>query len=194
MKTTRQRLLDTLLDRSEIEICHEYGEHGYTLGADKQAILFGDWNKLKNYPNFMRWLETNFELEWGDEWIIDYVNLKAYRTQPDGYGWQQQFRVIDTGELLTPDNDVEEWIEFCQITHETDLERTLNVIPNFIEDSDIINEGFKLLNDDLENGFYGRTDSPNEIAKELLNERHTSVLFRVSEVGPFSINFELFVK
>ena len=190
----RQQLIQSMLDNTEIEACSEYGEPGYTLDNNKKAILFGDWNKLDNYTNVMEWLSTNFELEWYDEWIIDYDNLKAYRTQPDGYGWQQQVRFTETGELLTPDSDASDWIEFCQVTHETDLKGNLNVVPGFIEDSDLLDEGFKLLNDDLENGFYGRNDSPNKIAKDLINEGYTAVLFRLSGVGQISINFELLVK
>src|SRR5690554_2608429 len=110
----KEQVLNALLDSGEIEqICSEYGEQGYILEVGKEAILFANWNNFDKYPNFMEWLENNYELEWLDEWIIDYDYSKAYRISPDSYNWQQQVRITDCGELITPDSDIEDWIEYC---------------------------------------------------------------------------------
>jgi len=79
----------------------EYGEPGYTLEDGKRAILFGNWNEIDNESEaFKEWLEKEFELEWCDEWVMDYVNGKAYRTQPDGYEWQPSYVLTGDGEIL----------------------------------------------------------------------------------------------
>ena len=189
----REAVLNNLLENCEIEnICSEYGEQGYTLEEDKKAILFANWNNFDKYPNFMKWLEKNYEIEWSDEWIIDYNNYKAYRTQPNSYGWQQQFRITDCGELITPDSDIEDWIDYCVMT---DYKQQARCLPDFIEEGLLIEEGFKLISEDNANGWYGRADDPNEIAENVFNEtEYTEIIFVLDSVGQFEISFSVYAR
>ncbi len=96
--------------REEIEIVSEYGEQGYTLEEGKQAILLSNWNKFDKYPNIMKFFEENFEMEWNDEWVVDYTNGRCFRSSPDSYGWQPQFvffndEIISVDELNKLDED-----------------------------------------------------------------------------------------
>lgn len=188
----REAVLNNLLENGEIEnICSEYGEQGYTLEQNKKAILFANWNNFDKYPNFMEWIEENYEIEWSDEWIIDYNESKAYRTSPNSYGWQQQVRITDCGELITPDSDIKDWIDYCVMT---DYKQQARCLPDFIDEELLIEEGFKLILEDNANGWYGRADDPNEIAENVFNEtNYTEILFVLDSVGQFEVSFSVYV-
>ena len=52
------------------------------------------------------------ELEWSDEWVVQSDNAsKCYRTTGDSYGWQSSILWTDGGDFLTPDDDIDAWIE-----------------------------------------------------------------------------------
>lgn len=189
----REAVLNNLLENGEIEsICSQYGEQGYTLEQDKKAILFANWNNFDKYPNFMEWVEQNYEIEWSDEWVIDYNESKAYRTSPNSYGWQQQVRITDDGELITPDSDIEDWIYYCVMT---DYNQQARCLPDFIEEELLVEQGFKLISEDLENGWYGRVDNPNKIAEEVFNEdKYEEIIFTLDSVGQFSMNFSVYAR
>lgn len=182
----REQILETLFENGEIQYCSQYGEQGYNLEENKKLILFANWNDFDKHPNFMQWLEENYECEWSDEWIIDYENDKCYRTVANSYGWQQQWRFHDCGELLTPDSDISDWLEYV----ENDPKR---VLPSFLE-VDLEELGYELINDDLQSGWYGRHDSPEEILEELESQGYTSVVFQLACVSQFAVDFEVYAK
>lgn len=128
----KKQVLGRLIDNGDMDIAYEYGESDYTLEENKKAILFANWNRLDKYPNFMNWIEESYEIEWDDEWIIDPNSNKAYRSQSNSYGWQQQYRISDCGDLITPDSDIEDWINFCKVTA-NNLHRTPQCLPDFID-------------------------------------------------------------
>lgn len=185
--TLAERVLEQLLNTGDIDRCEEYGEPGYDLEEGKKAILFADWNPFDKYPNFMEWIEDNYEIEWSDEWMIDHNTGKAYRCVADSYGWEQQFRITEDGELITPDDDVSEWIDHCKIDDRTML-HTPSALPSFISQEDIEAEGFELINDDLQNGWYDRVDDPKQIVDEYLGE-YKEIVFSLNGVGQFSVDF-----
>lgn len=189
----REQVLNNLLENGGItELCTEYGEQGYYLEEGKKAILFADWNDFDDYPNFMEWIEENYEIEWSDEWVIDYECDKAYRTSPDSYGWQRQFRFTECGQLITPDNDIEDWIEHCVMTDEGQQARCL---PYFIDKERLIEQGFKLISEDNANGLHGRADNPNEIAEEVFDEtEYTEIIFVLDSVGQFELEFSVYAR
>lgn len=192
MNALLEKVLNVKIESGDIEACSEYGEDGYILEDGKKAILFANWNEFDKYPNFMEWVEANYEIEWSDEWIISHEHGKAYRSSPDSYGWQQQFRITEDGEIITPDDDAEVWINHCKI-EDSESPHTPNALPYFISQEDIEAEGFKLLDDDLESGWYGRNDNPMEIAEEIIEEgKYKEVVFSLNAVGQFAIQFSTY--
>jgi len=99
-----------------IDFCSEYGELGYEVSEGKKAILFSDWNEFDKYPRIMEWIEENYEIEWSDEWVIDYNDNKCYRTIHDSYGWQPSMYMDNNGKIIPYDDinemDEEEFKEF----------------------------------------------------------------------------------
>ena len=86
-----------------IDYCSEYGEFGYKLSEGKKAILFSDWNDFDKYPRIMEWIEENYEIEWSDEWVIDYDNNKCYRIIHNSYGWQPSMYIEKNGKIIPYD-------------------------------------------------------------------------------------------
>lgn len=187
-----ENIVKLLEKRFHIEICSEYGEEGYDLPEDKKAILFGDWNYLDKYPNIIEYLEENYELEWHDEWYVCYNTGKAYRTRGDSYEWQSQIMYSESiGGYLTPDDDISFWIDEVKIT---DYNETMKALPSFICEDEIEKEGFKLLDESFENGYYDLADRPEEIAEELFKEGFTEIVFQIDYASQFSMGFSVYVK
>ena len=96
----------------EFSSANSYGEPGYDLG-DKQGIILSNWNDVDQADKDE--LEKEFELEWSDEWLIDYDDdCKAYRTSSDSYDWTPSFQLDDCGNIWTKStatDDVEGYLE-----------------------------------------------------------------------------------
>lgn len=195
------RLVDTLMKNiidemvyngnGDMDACSEYGEMGYKKENEDKPILLANWNPFYDkYPNVMEYIEEHYNFEWSDEWVIDYNNDKCYRCVGDSYGWEQQFRFTD-GELLTPDCDPEEWIDYVKIDQNNNYE--MRVLPSFL-DIDLNEYGFKLMDDDLENGWYDRNDDPQRISEDLFKQGFEEVIFVLQGVSQFATRFEAWAK
>jgi hypothetical protein len=171
------------VNNQQIEYCSHYGEPGYS--DPEKAILFANWNVIPT--SFTKRLEAQgYEMEWSDEWYIDYNHDKAYRTSPNSYGWQCRLMLTaDGGDYLTPDDSVSEWVAAC----ENDTNRAL---PAWISDADIEAEGWAKQSDVYEHGFHpGQTDNPADIAAKLDGADY---LFQITDVGQFDVRFQVWVK
>jgi hypothetical protein len=197
-------ILGILADRFDLTWCSHYGEPGYT--DPTKGILFANWNDIEKHgrrrfngqrvpynerarrSTICNYLEAaGFELEWSDEWYVDYNHDKAWRTSPDSYSWQCQVAYTD-GDILTPDDDISDWIEAFQ----DDADRAL---PSRFTADDLTEMGFVRFGDRFENGWHqGQTDDPHEIAKaaEAVGAEH--FIFRLTEVSQFDVRFECWVQ
>ncbi len=192
MHITKKRteiILNYLRDKHDVEECGHYGEPGY---QDPEAgILFANWNKVsKRLREYLE--ETGYELEWSDEWIVDYEWDKAYRTSPDSYQWQCQIHVTDDGEMLTPDDSYSSWIEEFQVTYHEGVGGEVKALPGHICPED--HGWIKFNSEAYESGWHsGQTDDPQEIASVLFERRIAdAVLFQLNEVSQFYVKFDVF--
>jgi hypothetical protein len=107
-------------------------------------------------------VDQGVSFEWYDEWTIDYDNGKAYRTSGDSYSWMQSFRWTDDGEMLTADDDIEEWIDYAK----NDSQKVLP--SNIITDTMLREAGFVKHNGQFESGWHpGQDDDPKRITDEM---------------------------
>ncbi len=213
--------LQRFIEQHQFEYCHEYGEPGYDLG-DKRIVVLGDyWCRCKNNPFagrpkgygydrdelvkpedlhsydahfpmlWKRW-EQIAEFEWCDEWMIDYENDKCYRTTGDSYSWQPSVIYTEYGDPLTPDDDIDTWVEWAA-EHPTE-----RIIPRHIYDkSDLEAIGFSEWNGVYENGWHpGQTDDPKAIVKEIRDQLgdDTEIVFSFTEASQFYIRFEAMIR
>lgn len=163
----------------------EYGEPGY---GPAKGILFCDWN---NIPKALqdRLEAQGYELEWSDEWTLDYEcsPVKAYRTSPDSYGWEPRVRQCD-GYYLTPDNDPEDWIA-------DSLNDNQRPLPSWFDDEHLTAAGFAVIDqDDKEVGFNpGQNETPEKFTPELTAEGKDFVL-QITDRGQFDVSYRIWTR
>ena len=192
MNITKKRtdiIINYLQEKHYAEYCSEYGESGYQ--NPESGIIFCDWN---NIPERIQYYlkEAGYELEWADEWHVDYNYDKAWRTKPDSYSWVRAIAFTDDGEVITPDDSVETWAEYAELT---DYDQPIRALPDWVEDDDIIKLGYIKIDDEFESGFYGTCDNPKKIAKQLFEKQSAeSVVFKTDYSEQFRIGFSVFYK
>jgi hypothetical protein len=173
------------LNPDDVQYASAYAEKGY---KDPEAgILFANWNDVSRRVQDIL-ARAGYELEWEDEWYTCSGCGKAFRTSPDSYGWQPSYADLsEHGELLCFDCvDPEEYLESL----EDNPRRALN-----LPEIDPANHGYVRLNEnEFENGWYGIEDDPQAIYKKVTQAGHKRILFQISGVGQFSINFNVWKK
>jgi len=172
-----------------MEYCSYYGEPGYHDPA--AGILFANWNDIsKRTADYLE--AAGYELEWSDEWTIDYNNDKAWRTSPDSYEWQCQIQYTDDGEMITPDDGAQVFIEHCAMT---DYKQPTRAVPEWVTVADIEAEGYQAINGYFEAGWHpGQTDDPKAIARKAFENGALSVVFRLKESSQFYVVFQGYAK
>lgn len=146
-----------------------------------------------HHPRVWAQLEAQgLSAEWSDEWLVDWDApvSKAYRTQPDSYSWQPVAIVTEDGFILTPDTDVSEWIAWARNDY------TRCIPEDAISTSQLEAQGFREFVCDLESGWYGREDSPEDYAAEIRRQHgeDAEFLFHLTSVEQFRINFCAFYR
>jgi hypothetical protein len=194
-----------LAERECWQWCSEYGEPGYGDVATTVVVLGDYWcgcdrveglhDYATHYPRlFARAERAGVELEWFDEWIIDYEADKAWRTSPDSYGWQSSVLFTEYGDILTPDSDPADIIEYA-------LSGDNRAISSrFLSIDDLAAMGFERWPDDdtsFESGWHpGQTDDPTVIADRIRAEHgeDVEILSYVTDVGQFDIRWITFYR
>lgn len=141
----------------------DYGEPGYSLSPDSHGVLFGDWNKCPSHVAHV--LEKQFDLEWLDEWITGRDSAKAYRTNPDSYGWLPYYAILN-GEIVGGDEIEDDPWEYVEeyLLNNADHACTFKI--------DLTAFGFTRIGDDRQNtyetGFHpGQNDDPHKIMADM---------------------------
>jgi hypothetical protein len=180
---TTQHLINLLCDKYDAQWCSFYGEPGYQ--NPKEGIIFANWyNVPSNIVDYME--AAGYELEWSDEWVIDYDYSKAYRCSPSSYDWEPSFRYTECGDMLTPDDsDINDWIS----EHEN---KPNKVLPSFITGVQLAALGYEKYGEDYESGLHQGMDAdPRKIYQQVQDEfKPTSVVFRMEGTSQFYITFE----
>ena len=189
---TREEVVQILEDHGVItDMALEYGEPGYE-EDDGKNILFGDWNYISN--EVWEWLEEEYNLEWSDEWIVNYNDSVAFRTQPDTYGWSQAFFLSEELEPIPIKGNEEEYIEkggFVNNCHA--------VVENVSEEK-MEELGFtKITQEDHCSGWYSYCEDPcdfieKNIPQELIDSGKLEYVFYSEGKGQFSINWSVWVR
>lgn len=167
MNITEKRtslILECLQNKHDASFCRYYGEPGYD--DPDFGIIFANCNNISG--RIGDYLEAaGFELEWSDEWVIDYNHDKAYRTSPNSYSWQPTaIYDSDSCDLLTPDSDIFDVIKALQSEYTSD---EIHLLPPWITEDQLTELGFIKQGSERESGWHpGQTADPKETLKELL--------------------------
>lgn len=212
---TITRILERYNDGSSDHItdtASEYGEPGYShrWGATTPLILLGDYwcrcehnprgdagkfhDIMSHHPRVWAQLESQgVQCEWYDEWWVDYETGKAWRTEPNSYGWQPSIIWCeDMCDYLTPDHDAEDWITWA-------ANDTARIIPRVVG-IDLASHGFTRWPDDstrFESGWHpGQTDDPKVITDNIRAEHGDAVdiVFYLDSTGQFDIAFSAWTR
>lgn len=195
--------LDAVFASHPPEYATEYGEPGYSdhgiVHHPYSLIVLGyywcrcpvfdphDPHPLhgmeRHYPETFKRLESlGVNFEWSDEWIVD-GNGKAYRTQPDSHSWLPSY-VISEGELITRDDDINEWIAYAS-------NEPSHAIPSHIYNgADLEREGFRRHNGTFETGWHpGQNADPSTVAETIreLHGEHADIVFVINGSGQFDL-------
>ena len=185
----------------------EYGEPGYNLSGDNTPMVvlgsywcrcdkFGDdrmHDIARHYPHAFERLEENgVVFEWYDEWMVDYHTSKAYRTQSDSYHWKPSVILTEDGEWLTPDDELETWIDWCA----NDSTRCLP--SNLYDGSDLESVGFERWEGTFESGWHPhQTDDPATIESAIRaahEDTELDIVFVLDNVGQFDMRFSAYFR
>ena len=204
---TVREIASALCDRHS-DVCSdyawEYGERGYSTRHDAETpiILFGNWWRAKRdkgnlgapdrWPRLFDQLsEQGAEFEWDDEWTISWEHDgKAFRTQPDCYGWQPSFHWTVDHDICTIDD-----LDYIIDDVRNSDERCIN-LATFNATRDLMPLGWEKFNGTFENGWYpGQNDDPKTIGPRFREAYpgHDTV-WVIDGVGQFDIAFQLWHK
>ena len=182
-------IFDYLQESFYAEWCGKYGEPGYN--DPEMGVVFANWNDVPK-PIQEALEEAGYELEWSDEWTIDYNNDKAYRTSPSSYHWEPQWILSEGGGYIFPDDGADAFIEECAMT---DWNQPMRCLPSSIHKQDLLDAGYVMFRDKLESGWHaGQTDDPETFAKQAFKEGAERVVFRKAENSQFYIVFECWAR
>jgi hypothetical protein len=205
--------LQGIMPNEFMDYAGSYGEPGYSLpeGKTPMVVLGNFWCRCANYKDerwpdsplhgidvhypaaFRKMEEQGVELVWSDEWMVDYHHDKAYRTTSDSYHWKPSVILTEDCEWMTPDDDLETWIDFLK----NDPSRCL---PDHIySPHDLIMAGFDQWGDEkFESGWHpGQNDDPKEVLAEILrayDEEDVEVVFVLDETSQFYLRFSAYYR
>lgn len=176
--------------------CHGYhrmqSAGGYGYGSDKRSGPPSPHELHSvdsHHPRLWRQLESQgVETAFRDEWMVDYETDKAYRTEPDSYHWEPSVIEDDTGEWMTPDTDIEVWVEWARNTPTRCLFSW--------QHSDLEAAGFENVNGVFEAGWFdGQDADPVKILKrykDATGDTDAEFVFALSENSQFYSKFVLY--
>jgi len=146
----------------------------------------------EHHPRVWATMETQgVEFEWHDEWMIDHDNDKAYRTEPDSYSWQPSYLYTEGGDILTPDDDIEDWIVELQ----NDPSRCMT--RRAWHWCDLEEAGFEQFNGPFESGWFeGQNDDPKMVTDAIRRQYDDDVdiLFYLNDTGQFDVRFTAWIR
>lgn len=175
--------------QGDVNFC-QIAEPGY----DPNIGVFANWNK---YPKWLKAIENLERLgcpisaEWSDEWVDCHECGKAYRSQPDSYGWTKSWWLGPYDcEIIcancTKEYGTEDYLEYLSEHHDH--------ADTFLDDGDLEDAGWRRVEEKFEHGLYGgQAANPKKIAAYLHRNGFDKLIFKVDSVGQFDMDFSVWV-
>lgn len=164
-------------------------------GGESRTYLATDLHSIEDHhPRVWAQLESQgVETAFYDEWWVDPSTSKAYRTTADSYSWQSSIQMTDDGEYLTPDDDIETWIEWAVNDPQRCLMREYR---HRLEAAGFVKWGPPGGN--YHNGWYdGMDDNPKHVYDQIMNDADTEdieVVFVLDETSQFYVGFSAWIR
>jgi hypothetical protein len=201
-KIAKDRTAQWRLD--EIQVFSAYAEPGYTQ-PKSGVICTGNWNRVSKYDDATRTFDTvddtpkklgdaleamGVELEWSDEWLECQMCRGLVRTEPNSYQWQSSGWTDENGETVCAGCIKKN--KRLQAVYLESYEGQTNSCMTF--DFPLEKHGFKRLDRDFENGWYGgQDDDPRKVAAALKARGVTRFVFTLDSKGQFDLAFSVWI-
>lgn len=184
-----------LAEATESDVVYAYGnDHRFNGGSvdDPIIVMSGEMSdKLNKHRALERAAESaGIDLVHYDEYTVDYETGKAWRTQPDSYFWQPAVVWDENGNMLTPDDDIEYWIEWAKNNPSRCITKAM------LPDSVLHEAGFEYYPSDderYENGLHqGMDDDPVKLYESVrASLPESDIIFRLTESSQFYVTFKM---
>lgn len=165
--------------------CNGIIEPGYT-NSKSGVFVLGNWNDIEDIYKQLE--DLGCELEWSDEWAECSMCLKVFRTQPNNYGWEPSFAIVE-GEMFCSKcikKSAQEYLKTLEGQSKKALFSTLNIDPS--------NYGYHKMDGNFERGYHeGQNSDPKMITESLKNRGVYRFIFEVESVSQFDMRFSVFV-
>jgi len=134
--------------------------------------------------------DAGFDLVHYDEYVVDHETGKAWRTAADSFMWTASVAWTDGGEMLTPDDDIEEWIEWARNAP------SCCITPSMKPMDELLEYGFVDMETDSETGWHpGQTDDSAKMYAEYREDHpDADVVFYMTENSMFYCRFTMLVR
>lgn len=193
-----KRIILRLAEATDSDVANEYGNDNRMFGNDDSMpiVLMSPEmsDKLHKHGAIERAAESaGIELVHYDEYTVDYETGKAWRTSPDSYFWSPSVVWTDGGEMLTPDHDISEWIDWAS----NDPTRCLT--PNMVKLDELMEMGFTFHPDEddvNQSGLHQGMDAdPAKTYKKLRDSyQYSDVIFWLKETSQFYSTWQVLIR
>lgn len=209
MKLSTDFLQRFIEERHGWQTCAEYGEPGYSIDVEGGFVVLGSYWLPNDHPKLNRdqrivswdglhpriWAQMEaqgIQFEWSDEWVIDHDNSKCYRSTGDSYQWQPSYTYNDNGDILTPDDDLSDWIDWA------DCNPSRCLFSGMFTEAQMVEAGWTKFNEDqYEHGFHpGMTDTPQQVETAIKAAHGDDVcyVFMLDENSQFYSKFSAYYR
>ena len=193
-----------LAEATQSQVVYEYGNDQRCNGGDENdpiIVMSSEMSdKLYKHRALERAAESQgIELVHYDEYTVDDDGVKAWRTEPDSYFWTPSCVYDDHGNFLTPDDDIDLWIDWAK----NDCNRCLSSSMVKLEELEELGFTFHPDEDDVnESGFHQGMDvDPRKTYLELRGtpERpgpfpQSDIIFWLKETSQFYSTWQVLVR
>lgn len=147
-----KRIILKLAEKTQSQVVYEYGNDSRCNGGGPDDPIVIMSSEMSDLMYTHRALERRAESEgidlvFYDEYTLNDDGDKAWRTEPDSYFWTPSCVYDDHGNFLTPDDDIEMWIDWAKNSDTRCLTSTMVKLEDleelgftFYPDDDEINE------------------------------------------------------
>jgi hypothetical protein len=141
-----------LAEQTQSQVVYEYGNDQRCNGGDENDPIIVMSSEMSDLMYTHHILERaaesqGIELVHYDEYTVDDDGNKAWRTEPDSYFWTPSCVYDDHGNFLTPDDDIDLWIDWakndparCLTSNMVNLDDLMELGYAFHPDEDDVNE------------------------------------------------------
>lgn len=147
-----KNIIINLAIKTDSQVVYEYGNdsrmHGFSEDMPIVVMSSEMSDLLYKHTAIERAAESaGIDLVHYDEYTVDNDGVKAWRTEPDSYFWTPSCVWDDHGNFMTPDDDIDLWIDWakndparCLTSSMVKLDDLLELGFTFHPDEDDVNE------------------------------------------------------